>query len=96
MSSIRIVSTPPGSIAPVGVRKEWVGVEIPLATKEDFLRVPMRGTPCEQHKDVHIVLRSKAIDALRTAGREGVAVYWDREMFGDYLQFTKKCCEVVE
>ncbi|KND50854.1 MAG: hypothetical protein AB202_00410 [Parcubacteria bacterium C7867-007] len=95
MSSIRIIKTPPGTLAPVGVRKQWVGVIIPLVTEEELRANPIAGTIGNQNRDGYIVLRSKAIAALRAADREGVATYWEHIPLGMYLQFHKNVCELV-
>lgn len=96
MRSIRIIAVPPG-FAPRAIREQWVGVSIPLATKDDLRRYPLSGQSLgNENKGGHLVLRSRAIEALRTAERGEAAAYW-RTLPADaaYLRFKQEVCELV-
>lgn len=96
MSSIRITDVPPGSLAPLEIRQQWVGVEIPLATEDELRANPIVGKIGNQNDDGHIVLRSKAIEALQAAGRQKAADYWQSfPLIGMYLQFKQDVCALV-
>lgn len=96
MSSIRITDVPPGSLAPLAIRLQWVGVEIPLATEDELRQNPIAGKLGSQNDGGHIVLRSKAIEALRDAGREEAADYWESfPPIGMYLQFKQDVCAFI-
>lgn len=93
--SIRIVSVPPG-FAPEAIRKQWVGIRIPLATKKERrLNPPSRFGIGSSNQGGFLVLRSKAVEALRDAGRNRAADYWGDTQLGYYLQFKKEVCEQV-
>ncbi len=91
---IRITSTPPGSVAPEEIRKQWVGIEIPVLPDGDS-----EGSlwMSQQNAGGHVVDIIAAINALRTAGRDRAADFWEgiRPSIGDRLRFKKECCEVL-
>ena len=91
---IRIISTPPGSVAPEEIRKQWVGIEIPILPEEELRGSLWTG---EQNAGGYVVSIGDAIDALRTAGREQAADFWEeiQAHIGNKLRFKKECCEVV-
>ncbi len=64
MSSIRIVSTPPGQ-APEWVRKEWIGVEIPLPEQNRAASRWEFAVAKQRMRGGHQVDTSKAIEALQ-------------------------------
>ena len=82
MARIRIVSTPQGT-EPEEIRIQWVGVVMPLATPEDLVSKPITNLNINRKTD-HIVLRTKAIRALRSAGRLNAANFWKRSPAGIY------------
>lgn len=91
---IRIVKTPPGSVAPEEIRKQWVGVEIPVAEgveDGDSLWVG------KQNVGGYIVNINEAIEALQEAGKVDAAEFWEgiRNCLGDKLRFKKEYCEIV-
>ncbi|MBP9836977.1 MAG: hypothetical protein KBC78_04060 [Candidatus Pacebacteria bacterium] len=91
---IRIISTPPGSVAPEEIRKQWVGVEIPVAEGGEPEGALWVG---QQNVGGYVVSITDAIDALRTAGKERAAQFWEeiQASIGDKLRFKKECCEIV-
>lgn len=95
MSSIRIMDVPPGNLAPLKIREQWVGIEIPLATAEELRRHPIAGKFGNQNDDGYVVLRLQGIKALREAGREAAADYWEAFPIGMYLQFKQDVCALV-
>jgi hypothetical protein len=96
MSSIRITHTPPG-FAPQHIREQWVGVQILLVTADELRKNPLSGFKLgSENDDGHLVLRSKAIEALRGAGKEEAVAYWSSLPLGMYLQFKKEVCEICE
>jgi len=95
MKKIKIIAVPPG-FAPDKIRKQWVGVEIPLATKKDFAEDPVSGvTVVNENANGYVVLRSKAIIALYDAGRNEAAAFWESLPLGRYLEFKKEICEAA-
>lgn len=96
MASIRIKETPPG-FAPPHIRMQWVGVELPLASEEEIAQDPPSGFSIgSDNIGGYLVLRDKAIGALRNAGKEKAAGFWDQFPLGRYLRFGREFCEVVE
>ena len=89
--SIRITSTPEGT-APEHIRKQWIGVEIPLASDEDIAVDPPRGGRPEEG---YLVLRDTAIEVLENAGLFDAAHYWRSLPLGRYLLFAERCCEEI-
>ncbi len=97
MSSIKIIAVPPGSLAPYSIRKQWVGLQIPLVTDEQLRQNPLSGfRQGNQNSGGYLVLRSEAIAALEAAGHLFEAGYWEGVTAGAYLQFKKDVCELVE
>jgi len=61
MSSVRITQIPPG-FAPEEIRKQWVGVELSLATEEEIAQDPPSGFGIgSDNTNGYLVLRDKAI-----------------------------------
>ena len=97
MSSIRIIEVPPSSIAPRRICEQWVGIELPLATEEELRQNPLSGLRRGSKNMLgYIIVRSKAIEALKAARKDEAAKYWDSPAFGTYLQFTKSVCRLIE
>lgn len=96
MCSIRIIAVPPG-FAPLAIREQWVGVSISLATDDDLRQHPLTGQSIgNQNRGGHLVLRSKAIEALLVAGKREAAAYWQalpRDAL--YLRFRQEVCALV-
>ena len=96
MSSIKIISTPPGQ-APEQVRKEWIGVEIPFLEQElAGIQVGVRsGKP--ENEGGYQVDTSEAITALRKKSPEA-AKWWEDNVplaIIPCLVFSKGVCELV-
>ena len=92
MSTIRIISTPPG-FAPEYVREDWVGLELSLVTKEELRTNPRSGFKIGSENDGgYLVLRANAIEALRAAGKEDAANFWEEMPLGMYLEFRSDVC----
>ena len=96
MSSIRIVSTPPGQ-APEWVRKQWVGVEIPLAEqKSGGIQMVARGGKPE-NTGGYQVDTIKAVEALQKKSPRA-AKWWEENVplaAIPQLVFSKDACELV-
>ncbi|MCX6787527.1 MAG: hypothetical protein NTY93_03365 [Candidatus Kaiserbacteria bacterium] len=108
MLKIRIIAVPPGQ-APEDVRKQWVGVEIPLLPNQDFrkgfvTRGVLEGKPDRQNMDGYHVNTDAAICALKaknTKDAEMAVKWWDdwrksplgRTCYA--LVFAKEVCELV-
>ncbi len=95
MARIRIVAVPPG-FAPLSIREQWVGIEIPLATNRDISKNP----PSElgigsANRGGYMVLTSKAIEALKSAERISAAAFWKQLTLGHYLVFKRDVCELI-
>lgn len=96
MSSIRIVSTPPGQ-APEWVRKEWVGVEIPVVEQPvKGIQVGVRGGK-PQNKGGYEVNTADAIEALRKKSPEAAKWWEDNVPLASisHLVFAKDVCEPI-
>ncbi len=94
MPDIRIIAAPPSSVAPPHIREQWVGVVLPLADPEKppgrfSLRI---GTA---NGDGYVVETRVAVEALRIAGKEEAADFWEAiaDTLGDRLIFKKEVCE---
>lgn len=95
MSSVRITAIPPG-FAPEDIRKQWVGVELPLASEEEIAQdPPSEFSISSDNTDGYLVLRDKAIEALYKAGKKKAVDFWSSLPLGRFLQFKKEVCEVV-
>jgi len=94
---VRIVLMPPG-FAPEEIRQQWVGVEIPLIDQDeaDALQDNPNWDASEQYGG-SIVSTSDAIAALREAGREEAAQYWEevQKNIGIKLRFGAEYCEIL-
>ncbi len=99
MAKIRIVGVPPGQ-APDWVRKEWIGVEIPLvgSLPERGLLIGARGgEPDPRSKNGHTVTLAEALTALRVKSPKA-AEWWDNclvAQVGQKLVFARDVCEVI-
>ncbi|MFA5934578.1 MAG: hypothetical protein WC827_01690 [Candidatus Paceibacterota bacterium] len=96
MSSIRIISIPPGQ-APEWVRKEWIGVEIPLSEqKSSGIQMGVRGGAAK-NVGGYQVETSKAIEALQK--KSPMAAKWWKDNVPlvsiVHLVFSKEVCELV-
>lgn len=96
MAKIRIVKVPPG-FAPEHIRREWLGVEIPLPTQAELAENPPSAWEAnEANSGGYIVFQDDAVKALLAAEKNGAAEFWeDLELPAPYLRFRRDCCEVI-
>jgi hypothetical protein len=92
MKKLKIVQIPPG-FAPEHIRKQWIGVEIPLAENpipegKEALRIGNDNAGGYQVKG------TDAVKALRDAGKIEAADFWENYSSGMF-KFKKEVCEVV-
>ena len=96
--AIRIVSIPPGE-APEWVRREWLGMIIPLSEDQSYVMLTgVRSGKIEQNQDVYSVSSG---DAIYLLGKKSLdAAYWWIKNVPDIfilgrLAFNKEVCEIV-
>jgi hypothetical protein len=95
MRKIRVLKTPPG-IAEKYIRDQWMNIEIPLATDEEIKEDPPSDTSIKtQNAGGYLVLKKKAIEALRESGKNEAASFWESLPIGRYLRFGKEYCEII-
>ncbi len=96
MSSIRIVSTPPGQ-APEEIRRQWIGVEILLPEPESGgIQMGVLGGKAENTGGYQVETIT-AIEALRKKSPEAVE-WWEANVpLAEIprLVFSKEVCELV-
>ena len=96
MKSIRIIRTPPGE-PPKWVRKEWIGVEIPLPEQEpDGVQMGALGGEAK-NTDGYQVKTREAVKALQKKSPKA-ADWWDKNTslaLTTHLVFSKSVCEVI-
>lgn len=93
MTKIKIIDVPPG-FAPEHIRKQWVGIEIPLAQNpipegKEVARIGNDNAGGYQVKGVD------AVKALKEAGKDEAADFWEDYSSGNF-KFKKEVCEVIE
>jgi|SRR5271168_858849 len=94
--SVRITKTPDGE-APLNIRKEWVGVTLPVVA---ITNTKGRGVLSHKETDsevVYLVYQDLAIKALAAKSKEA-ARWWRRQRFpqrGQYFSFKVSQTEVV-
>lgn len=101
MSKIRIVDVPPGD-APEWVRKEWVGLEIPIADNDpdpdDSFQFGILGGELK-NLGGYTVETKVAIEILER--KSPAAAQWWKNYYNytlglvEWLVFSKEVCEVV-
>jgi hypothetical protein len=91
---IRIISTPPGSAAPEKIRKQWVGIELPVVPAKEQDNTGWVGNANEGG---YVVYTADAIKALREAGKDEAADFWEeiKQMTGEQLRFGAQFCAIV-
>jgi hypothetical protein len=92
MAKIRIIHTPSG-FAPERIRDQWKGIEIPLADNPiPAGKVALRiGT---ENQDGYQVKGTEAVKALREAGKNEAADFWEDYKTGNFT-FKKEVCELI-
>jgi len=99
MGKIRIVACPPGQ-APEDVREAWVGLEIPLSTKQPPAGAVFRGAVDKAPiKDIegYAVSRDVAVRMLRKKNPKA-AKWWRKNarwLIKNLLIFPKNVCQLV-
>jgi hypothetical protein len=90
--NIRIVKVPPG-FAPLHIREQWIGVQMPFKNEMDdgggAVRIGIENAGGYQ------VLATSAIQALKDAGKDEAVDFWSPVLTGT-LVFRADCCEVVD
>lgn len=94
LKSIRIVGIPPG-FADEAIRKQWIGIVIPLAPDDEAFKAEQLFKPSESSGG-YIVRGAEAVEALEEAGREEAASFWSRPSYPAYLRFARDQCELVD
>lgn len=94
MDSIKIIATPPGQ-APEEVRKEWVGLTIPLPQQETkgFQMGVLGGAA--KNLGGYQVLSKDAFDLLLAKSRPAYLWFMENGFFGSYLVFAREVCEFL-
>ena len=96
MSSVRIISIPPGQ-APEWVRKKWVGLVIPLPEQETSgLQMGVRGGKAENQGGYQVETR-EAIRRLEDKSPEA-SRWWRENLIPEAtprLVFSRAVCELI-
>lgn len=92
---LRITAVPSGP-APLAIRQEWVGIDIPIDDRAIDRFQALRGK-CSRGptSGYHLVTLVDAVLALREAGRPIAASYW-MGVPEDVLRFRRSVAKVVE
>jgi hypothetical protein len=94
MDSIRIIATPTGQ-APEEVRKEWVGMVIPLPPQETGgITLGVLGGPA-QNQNGYQVLSRDALDLLLAKSQTAHRWFLLNAFFGSRLLFAHEVCELL-
>ncbi len=93
---LRITVTPPG-VAPLFIREQWIGIEIPIneAAVEHELETDPAWKDFSVDAPGYHVMALDAIQALTDAGRFKAAYFWDG-MPGTMYRFNRSCGEIIE
>jgi len=94
MDSIKIIATPPGQ-APEEVRREWVGLTIPLPPQntDGFQMGVLGGAP--KNLGGYQVLSRDAFGVLLTKSQPAVRWFVENGFFGSHLVFAREVCEFL-
>ncbi|OGG69894.1 hypothetical protein A3I99_00865 [Candidatus Kaiserbacteria bacterium RIFCSPLOWO2_02_FULL_45_11b] len=94
MDSIKIIATPPGQ-APEEVRREWVGLTIPLPQQETggFQMGVLGGKA--QNLGSYQVLSRDAFALLLAKSQPAFHWFVEHGFFGSYLVFAREVCEFL-
>ena len=90
---IRIIKTPPG-FAPEDIRKQWIGIEIPIIGEEDSTQ-PLGVRSGIENIGGYQVSPLEAIKALKEAGKTEAVAFWQRFSSAMNFTFKKEVCEVI-
>lgn len=94
MSSIKIIAMPPGQ-APEAVRREWVGLIIPMPEQETGgLQMGVLGGKSQQQGGYQVETET-ALDLLHKKCPEAAEWFWDNGFLGGRLVFARDVCEVL-
>lgn len=102
MAKVKIITVPPGG-APFAVRREWIGLELPLIEDDlepGVFRSVTGGKPDPRSFGGFPVKTEDAIKALRDNNREDAADWWEAWFHetggtGKTLVFAPACGELV-
>lgn len=92
MTKIKIIEVPPG-FAPEEIRKQWVGVEIPLAENP----IPEGRESFQignQNQGGYQVRGVDAVKALLDSEKKEAANFWRPYSIGNF-KFKKEVCELI-
>lgn len=94
---IRVTAIPPG-FAGEHIRKQFVGLVIPVASEEELKANPPSSflRDAEGKMPGHLVRRSDAIEAFVSAGKLGAAHFFRVTGMGHYIPISHEVSELVE
>ncbi len=92
MTKIKIIEVPPG-FAPENIRKQWVGIEIPL-TENPIPEGQEAFKIGNQNSDGYQVKGVDAVQALLDSGKKEAANFWEMYKTGNF-KFKKEVCELI-
>lgn len=94
MSSIKIIAVPPGQ-APEEVRREWVGLVIPLPPQEiGGFQMGVRGGAAKNLGGYQVYSRD-AFSLLLAKSPEACRWFVANAFFGSHLVFAREVCELL-
>ncbi len=94
MNKIKIILTPPG-FAPEEIRKQWIGIEIPIMGIENPKTAGNLRTGTE-NLGGYEVSPKEAVEALKKAGKADAVKFWTPYTNAEKFVFNKDVCEVIE
>jgi hypothetical protein len=94
MSSVKLIAMPPGQ-APEEVRKEWVGLVIPLPEQETGgYQMGVRGGKSQNAGGYQVDTR-EALQLLYDKTPAAAEWFMENAMLGSRLVFAREVCELV-
>jgi hypothetical protein len=95
MKSLKIITIPSG-FAPEHIRTQWIGVTMPLPANEKLEEI-LSQPVARQCRGECFVLYEEATIALRAAGKNEAAKFYESQSFGKRLfWFRNEICQVLE
>lgn len=91
---IRIIATPPGSLAPEHIRDQWVGLILRTVPATESLELE-KSFRASESSGGYIVVGNDALDELRKARRTEAAEFWAKRTPDDFFRFKRECCEEI-